>query len=386
MAAETARAPRVLLTADTVGGVWTYATDLARGLAARGVQVHLATMGAPLRAPQRAMLDGLDVVLHESDWKLEWMDQPWDEVDRAGDWLLGLEHLVRPDLVHLNQYAFGALPWSVPTLLVAHSCVLSWWQAVHGEPAPAALWATYRRRVAHGLAGASRVAAPTRAMLATLAPNYGLPVGGCVLPNGRDPAVFRPLPKQPVVFAAGRFWDEAKNLAALDAVAPALPWPVRVAGALASPDGRERRPSHVRALGELPPALLAAELGSASIYCLPARYEPFGLSVLEAALAGCALVLGDIASLRETWGEAAVYVAPDDHAALRGALQRLVARPQERERLARAARARAQRLTHDAMAQACLAAYAGLSPAFAGLAAATTEEPACASSCSSIPS
>jgi glycosyltransferase involved in cell wall biosynthesis len=140
----------------------------------------------------------------------------------------------------------------------------------------------------------------------------------------------------------------------------------------------------VRALGELPPALLAAELGSASIYCLPARYEPFGLSVLEAALAGCALVLGDIASLRETWGEAAVYVAPEDHAGLRGALQRLVARPQERERLARAARARAQRLTHHAMAQACLSAYAGLSPAFAGLAAASTEEPACASSCSSI--
>ncbi len=33
---------------------------------------------------------------------------------------------------------------------------------------------------------------------------------------------------------------------------------------------------------------------------LPARYEPFGLSVLEAALSGCALVLGDIPSLRES--------------------------------------------------------------------------------------
>jgi glycogen synthase len=53
----------------------------------------------------------------------------------------------------------------------------------------------------------------------------------------------------------------------------------------------------------------------ASIYALPARYEPFGLSALEAALSGCALILGDIPSLREVWLEAAPYVSPDDESA-----------------------------------------------------------------------
>ena len=35
----------VLMTADAVGGVWTYALDLARGLSAQGVQVSLALLG-----------------------------------------------------------------------------------------------------------------------------------------------------------------------------------------------------------------------------------------------------------------------------------------------------------------------------------------------------
>ena len=44
----------VLMTADCVGGVWTYALDLARALSARGVSVALATMGRPPSGAQRA--------------------------------------------------------------------------------------------------------------------------------------------------------------------------------------------------------------------------------------------------------------------------------------------------------------------------------------------
>jgi hypothetical protein len=38
---------KVLMTADTVGGVWTYALELAAGLGEHGVEVAIATMGAP---------------------------------------------------------------------------------------------------------------------------------------------------------------------------------------------------------------------------------------------------------------------------------------------------------------------------------------------------
>jgi glycosyltransferase involved in cell wall biosynthesis len=148
-----------------------------------------------------------------------------------------------------------------------------------------------------------------------------------------------------------------------------------VAGSAQHPEGGRVVPAGVQCLGELPREALAREFAGASIYALPARYEPFGLSVLEAALSGCALVLGDIPSLREVWGDAAAYVPPDDHAALRFTLQRLVAQPAERARLAQAAMLRAQLFTPARMAGGYLATYARLAPR---LAAPNPEELACA--------
>src|SRR5919202_6048599 len=40
-----ARPERVLMTTDAVGGVWTYALDLAAGLAAEGIETRLVGLG-----------------------------------------------------------------------------------------------------------------------------------------------------------------------------------------------------------------------------------------------------------------------------------------------------------------------------------------------------
>src|SRR4051794_6602958 len=135
---------KVLMTTDAVGGVWTYSLELAAALAPHGVEMHLATMGpVPGRERYREIRGSAVVGLHVSSFALEWERDPWDDVEAAGSWLQGLEALVEPDLVHLNGYAHGTLPWSAPVVAVAHSDVLSWWAAVKGEPAPAS-WDRYR--------------------------------------------------------------------------------------------------------------------------------------------------------------------------------------------------------------------------------------------------
>ncbi len=348
------------MTADTVGGVWTYALELARALEPRGTVVGLATMGAPLSADQRAEVEAApNVTLFESAYRLEWMESPWDDVERAGEWLLDLEDRFAPDVVHLNGYAHGALPWRAPTLVVGHSCVLSWWRAVRGESAPAADWAAYREAVASGLRAADYVAAPTGAMLAALREHYGPLPRARAVPNGRDPRRFRPAEKEPFVLSAGRLWDEAKNLAALARAAEGLPWPVCVAGEDCHPDGggRTSAGSNVRTLGCLAPDALAGWMSRAAVYALPARYEPFGLSALEAALSGCALVLGDVESLREVWGDAALYVPPGDAGALAETLNRVIRERELRETLSVAARERATRYTPERMVEGYASIY-----------------------------
>jgi glycosyltransferase involved in cell wall biosynthesis len=348
---------KVLMTADTVGGVWTYALELARALAPQDVTVALATMGTLPTPEQWEEAAGVpNLTIHESRFKLEWMDDPWDNVARAGDWLLQLAADLHPDLVHLNGYVHAALPWPAPRLVVGHSCVLSWWRAVHGEEAPAA-WHRYHAEVRRGLLAADQVIAPTHAMLSALQAHYGPLPAGRVIPNGRDAALFRPQAKEAFILAVGRLWDAAKNIGALAAVAPALPWPVVVAGTDQHPQGGTAALPTVRPLGQLSTAALAPWVGRAAIYALPARYEPFGLSALEGALAGCALVLGDIPSLRELWDGAALFVPPDDTGALESALRTLIEDPAGRTGLMQRARRRALALTPQHMAAGYLTVY-----------------------------
>ena len=151
------------------------------------------------------------------------------------------------------------------------------------------------------------------------------------------------------MLSAGRIWDEAKNVAALDRVAPRLPWPVAVAG--------EGPPGAARRLGRVPQHELQAWLERASIFALPARYEPFGLAALEAAHAGCALVLGDLESLREVWGDAALFVDPADDEALEHALRLLIDDEPLRAELARRARSRAAAYTPERMAAGYVELY-----------------------------
>ena len=207
MAAE--RVSSVLMTADTVGGVWTHAVELAQALARSGVHVHLATMGGPVRDFQRRQANSVGALtLRESEFRLEWMPQPWADVQAAGEWLVQLESQLAPDVVHLNQFAFGTLKFRAPKLVVAHSCVLSWWRAVHGETAPSE-WDDYHRVVARGLGGANLVAAPTRAMLSTLVDNYAFRGRLIVIPIARDAALFQRWPNRYIFFAACLLWDDA---------------------------------------------------------------------------------------------------------------------------------------------------------------------------------
>jgi glycosyltransferase involved in cell wall biosynthesis len=348
---------KVLISTDTVGGVLSYTAELAATLEAQGDEVVVATMGPRLRGEQRRRLPRR---VHESGYRLEWMEEPWDDVAAAGRWLLALEEAERPDLVHLCSYSHAALPFRAPKLVVAHSCVLSWWRAVHGTEAPPS-WNRYREETGAGLAAADTVIAPTQAILRELRRDHDLPPGRtAVIHNGT------PLPtrktvdaveeKEQLILGSGRFWDPAKNLAALDAAAAELEWPVVVAGDLRN----GKAPRHATSTGVLSSARLAELRRQASIYAAPALYEPFGLGILEAAAERCALVLGDIPSLRELWSDAAIFVDPRDPDALREALAGLAGDRWLRTALADRARRRAASYSIERAAHAYHRLYESL--------------------------
>lgn len=344
----------ILMTADSVGGVWHYALELSKALQERDIEVHLATMGRRLSDSQWEESKKISALtIHESDFALEWMDEPWKEVDKAGRWLLELERKIQPDLIHLNNYAHGNLSWDAPVLVVGHSCVLSWWQAVKGESAPDE-WNTYARRVRQGLQHADYIVGVSYYMLNQLDNYYGPFSNFGFIHNARDAEDYTPGNKKPFIFSMGRLWDEAKNISEVKEVAAQLDWPAYVAG---ESKNKAAATENLTPLGQLPSDEVKKWLAEASIYVLPARYEPFGLSVLEAALSGCALVLGDIPTLREIWGKDALYVDPDDPSKLKAKIQFLIHSDDERKQMARQARQRALYYSPDRFAERYIEIY-----------------------------
>jgi glycogen synthase len=336
---------RILLTADPIGGVWSYALELCQALRPWHTSVALVTFGRPLTAHQRAQLEPLDhVALYETTFRLEWMPEPWDDLARASETLLDIERRFRPDVVHLNHLVHADLPWRAPVLSVGHSCVLSWWRAVRGAPIGSE-WTTYREKVTASLRSATTVVAPTAAMLASLEESYGPFRDTAVIHNARSGRLFSPGHKERLVLCAGRLWDEGKNVASLAAVASRVKATIAVAGGDVGPHGNRFTAPGLMQLGMLQEEELASWYARASIYALPARYEPFGLTALEAASSGCALVLGDLDSLREVWGAAACYVPPGDHNSLCDTLNGLLDDDSLRGRMAALAMARARQFT-----------------------------------------
>jgi len=422
-------APRhILMTADAVGGVWQYATDLCAVLGAAGHRVTLAVLGpAPSEEQRReaARIEGLSLV--ETALPLDWLSARPEPIEQAARDLAELARQERVDLVHCNMPTLaGAAAFPAPLVAVTHGCVATWWQAARDGPLPPTFeW--HKRMMARGLSAADAVVAPSAAYAEMIRRTYALPAAPLVVHNGRrargvdggdaadaggDAAAERtatvldaeaaPPGERAIVagspaagrgsdaansalpwsgaarsasvapgaeplhaaLTVGRLWDPVKQAALLDRVAAGLSLPFLAAGACTGPHGEHFAPAHLQALGQVDGAALGALLARRPMFVSAATFEPFGLAVLEAAQAGCALVLSDIASFRELWDGAAIFVPPGEAGAFAAAIERIAAEPALRAELGAAAAARAARYTPEASGAAMMRLYAEVHDSF----------------------
>lgn len=351
---------RVLLTTDTVGGVWDYTCTLARSLERIGHDVLLAVLGEPgdrgTRLPAR-----IEVAARR--YRLEWMPDAGEDVAASTAWLVELSRLWAPDVVHLNQFSPALGEFEAPTVVVTHSDVLSWFSETLGAPAPDQ-WRLYEQRVADALARATVVVAPTRYQSRLLEKHYGR-AADRVVPNGIIPPAHAPaLGGQPLVVSAGRAWDSAKGMRTLDEAAGILGRnspPVHLLGPCTSPYGQRLEAKHLVVHGAVDRDEVDAWLTRASVYVAPSIYEPFGLAPLEAALHGCALVLSDIAAFRELWDGCAEFFPAGDAERLAEILSSLPHDGARVQRHAEAARRRAlQRYSAEGMCRNYQSIYSEL--------------------------
>jgi len=309
---------RVLVTADTFSGVWTYARELVSGLVTHGAQVTLVSFGEIPLPHQIAWMDGLHgLEYHPTAFRLDWMQEGEQDLHAAEDYLCSVVRDTRPDVLHLNQLSFGALTVSTPRLVVAHGDLITWWLSIHGhEPAPSAWLKWYRKIMTAGLQRADAVVTTSRWMGGLLREAYGGDFLGYVIPPGRNPIYFNPfVTKEESVLAIGRLWDTGKQVALLthrrhalpvcivgaDNPIPAPPVPIRA-------DVRVSTGDHEFSVkGAQTESQLRSLYSKSTVFAATSQYEPTGLASIEAAFSRCALVANDTDVYREMWADAALY-------------------------------------------------------------------------------
>ncbi len=304
---------RVLLTTDTIGGVWTFTTELTAGLLRRGHAVALVSLG---RAPSRSQTEWTCEIgrryqsafrYEMSEAPLEWMSKNGAAYSDAESLMLRLVVEFEAEIVHGSQFCFGALPVAVPKIITAHSDVLSWAQACEPGGLEQSAWLQrYEALVSAGIVGADVIVAPTHWSREALARHFPASAGARVILNGRTlEAASKVEVRRLQAVSVGRVWDSAKGLTVLDELDACMP--VLIIGEACFEGGQMPKLGNVEFLGKLDEDEVLEVLRRSSVYLTTSIYEPFGLAPLEAALCGCGVVARDIPSLREVWGDAAVY-------------------------------------------------------------------------------
>jgi len=353
-----------------VGGLGRHVSGLAVALAAAGHDVVVLTPSKDHQAREE-LIEGVRVIRSAIDPTLI----PFDT--QLLGWALALEHALirrglallcdwRPEAVHAHDWLVAhagialAEAAGVPLVATIHATEAGRWRGWLTGPISHAVhsiesWLCTR---------ADRLIVCAASMREEVSVLFGLPVDGIdVITNGIDAAAWQVSPRRrheaqerwrttgPLVVCVARLeWEKGVH-DLIDAIPrlrrrfPGLRVVVAGDGTqrdwLAQETARNRVGRTVRWAGELDQPVVAELLAACDVAVVPSRYEPFGLTVLEAAASGAPLAVSDLGGPAEfvVDGRTGRTFAPGEPSDLADAVTGLLRDRASAKRMARNARA-----------------------------------------------
>lgn len=297
-----------------VGGVERYVERLASGLASRGEPVEVLVTDPGARIPSTDVRDG--VTIHRfPTLRGDGTFFPSPSLARTLRATATRFRVLHAHNLHTLiplTAAIAARGSGVPLVLTGH------YHGTGHTRSRQLLHIPYRPLARRVVRGAARVVFNSEAEREILERDFGGGLRGVVIAEGMDLPDPRPAAQraaQPdtgsqsdrvVVLAVGRL-EPYKSVDAIVAALPLLPATLRLVAVGEGP-ARPMLESLARSLGvadrvelvgRVSDEVLATQYASAAVFVSLSRHESFGLSVVEAAAAGCPVVASDIAALRE---------------------------------------------------------------------------------------
>jgi glycosyltransferase involved in cell wall biosynthesis len=265
------------------------------------------------------------------------------------------------DLIHCPANLGPA--WSrVPVVLTVHDLL----PFRHPEHVPGAYSLILRTMIRVAARGARRILTVSAASQDDIVRYLHVPASRIdVVPlAGKDPNQMAPLPRLPRQLLAVGNRMPHKNFPLLLESLAMIPAGSRPHLVITGSHGDDPLAPEVNRLGLDPwvslrgwlhPEELDRLYAESSLVVFPTLFEGFGLPVLEAMSRGCPVVCSDIPVLHEVAGDAAVYVAPRDAAALAATITHLLDEPAELARMSMRGRDRARTFSWTRTARSTVA-------------------------------
>ena len=374
------------------GGMNVYVREVARDLAARGIEVDVYTRWREPADPRIQQFAPNARVIHIESGPIGYLPK-MDVYDRLDEFTRGVqEHVdaegLRYDLIHAHYWLSAEVArtlaprWGVPVVQMFHTLGLVKREVmdedVDGE---SDLRVTIERRAVRESA---RVVAASEIEAAELRDLYDAnPDRLCIIPCGVDPEVFRPMRQSDAREATGRdqcerlllFVGRIEQIKGIDVLLKALGLLffrrpemrgevclLVIGGALDPEDDASenekvielrrlvhanRMEDNVEFVGSRDQEALAQYYAAADICAVPSLTESFGLVALEAMACGTPVVATRVGGLQTVVedGESGLLVPAGDYQALAEAIARVLLDPRLRMHLAHGARSRAERFT-----------------------------------------
>lgn len=354
-----------------LGGPATYARELVAALAGLGRHEYTIFTDRP-EAFTAVPVETVRVPLQSP-----WHQATWDHVR-----LPGLVSRAGIDLYHGTK---NVLPWrlGVPAVVTVHDL------AVYACPETFARPQRWHLRLLlpHSVRMAKRVIADSMHARDDLLERFALSPGHVTaVPLAVGDAFLQPIAAAAVEALRARRGLGERLIVCVGTVQPrkhvervieafvaaeaaARGWELLIAGRVRpgyAPPWLQSLPAGARWLGPLDDGELRALYAAAEIAMSASEYEGFGLTVAEAMASGCAVIAVENSSIPEVVGHAGVLVSRSDTHLLAAALARLIAEPETRAALGRAARSRTMRFTWEETARQTRAVYEDVLEAVAG--------------------
>ena len=319
---------RLLMTTDVKSDVWDYSLTLSRALLKHiNAEILIISLGGNPTDSQKEELENLNIESQFTEFPVDLFTDLESNLD-ISEVKVFFENSVKefnPHIIHLN-HGYLNFDSTKPCVFACHGDLLNKKVCSDNINRYSPLYKNllnYKQIINKNIDRSDIITAQTRFIAGCLAKTYDFKKGINIVHNGIDYTPYSGMPENPTLVACGNSADQSNSINLLLNIAYKLPDNIKIK-IIGDLQPERKLPKNVEFLRNLSSCELQDVYKNSSIYLALSNHESNGLSSIQAAYSGCAILANDIPVFKELWSDCAYIFEKDNVNSLMRCINNLV--------------------------------------------------------------